>query len=101
MGIRKSYVKSIGNYYCPGCCKRYDFAPPFLRSFYWEVTNKMSEENFRLLVNEGMEMNAILEELSTLLTLEGRIDLWKSEVSKTVQVTLNEEVKGELSGAEA
>lgn len=61
VGIRKSYVRTILAYFCPGCCKRYELAPDYFKSFYWESNRKMSEENFRYLVNEGHEMNVILE----------------------------------------
>ena len=42
-------------------------------------------------------MNVILEELSALLTLEGRIDMWKVEVEKTVRAVIEAEAKGRIN----
>lgn len=86
IGIRKSYVKSVGDhYFCVACVKIHKLEKPAYQNvFFWESHLKMTEETFNRLVREGEELGVTIDELTRLQTLQAKIQHWKQEVSKLI-----------------
>lgn len=61
VGIRKSYVKNVKEYYCVACSKFSGKRMDYQDSFYWESHVKLSEVAFDRLVKEGEELGVTMD----------------------------------------
>ena len=69
------------------CCKKLNLKPEYLTSFIWTTREKLTEQQFETLLQEGREMKVKLTQLPKLGALEDRITKWRNAVDRVIEQT--------------